>query len=505
MPETPFLSVWSTVREPFHRKVIMNRRNFIAAGVAASLSATDLARGLAQTSSGDATATISLGAAGSGKDIPADFTGLSYESAQLANPGYFSAKDSDLVGLVRQLGSQGVLRIGGNTSDFDDWTPGHVAPSAASEQPVGPDAGLNIGRHTVVSETAIDELKGFLKATDWGLIYGIDLGHGDPDRAADEAAYVVKTIGSPLIALQIGNEPDLFYRNGIRKPDYGFADYLEEWNRFATAIRKRVPSAPLAGPDIGNHYDWVDQFASSTKNIKMLTSHYYAEGPPTSPAADIPHLLRSHPTFEDRLRHLVAVGKSIDAPYRLCEGNSCYHGGKAGVSDAFASALWGADFMMMLASLGVEGVNFHGGGQGHYTPIAGGGSRPFEARPLFYGMLFFREFAAKASMMSSNLNAGAVNATAYASTQDSKLKLAVINKDEALPLKLRLTDRRFARPVRQLALTAPALESLSGTTLGGATVASNGRWTPAYTHGAPSIQNSTLTVPNGSALLLEFA
>lgn len=483
----------------------MNRRHFIAAGVAASLTSTDLLHGLAQTSSADATATISLGTAGTGKAIPADFTGLSYESAQLANPGYFSAGDADLVGLVRQLGTRGVLRIGGNTSDFDDWTPEPKASSDASAQPVGPDAGLNIGRHTVVSEMAVDELKGFLKATGWGLLYGIDLGHGDPERAADEAAYVVKTIGSPLIALQIGNEPDLFYRNGMRKPDYGFADYMEEWNRFAAAIRKRVPAAPLAGPDIGNHYDWVDQFASSTKNITMLTSHYYAEGPPTSPAADIPHLLRSHPSFEDHLRHMVGVGKSIGVPYRLSEGNSCYHGGKAGVSDAFASALWGADFMMMLSSLGVVGVNFHGGGQGHYTPIAGGGSSPFEARPLFYGMLFFREFAAGASMLTANLNAGAVNATAYVATQGSKLKLAVINKDETLPLKLRLTDSRFARPLRQLALTAPALDSLSGTTLGGAAVASNGRWTPAYTHGAPSIQNSTLTVPNGSGILLDFA
>ncbi len=242
--------------------------------------------------------------------------------------------------MVRQLG-EGVLRIGGNTSDFDDWTPEHVARFDGSNDGVGPDAGLNIGRHTPVTETSIDELRTFLDATGWKLLYGIDLGHGSPQKAADEAAYVIKVIGPALIALQIGNEADLFFRNGIRTPGYSYADYFAEWQRFADAIRQRTPGAPLAGPDIGNHNDWVEQFAKQAKDIKLLTSHYYAEGPPTSPAADIDHLLKPHPSLTEHMEHLVAVGKAAHIPYRMSEGNSCYHGGKPGVSDAFASALWG--------------------------------------------------------------------------------------------------------------------------------------------------------------------
>jgi hypothetical protein len=40
---------------------------------------------------------------------------------------------------------------------------------------------------------------------------------------------------------------------------------------------------------------------------------------------------------------LVAAGKAAGVPHRMTEGNSCYHGGQPGVSDAFASALRAAD------------------------------------------------------------------------------------------------------------------------------------------------------------------
>lgn len=57
-----------------------------------------------------------------GNTIGPDFTGLSYETAQLGDPDFFSPANSELVGLVRRLGHRGVLRIGGNTSETSRWT-----------------------------------------------------------------------------------------------------------------------------------------------------------------------------------------------------------------------------------------------------------------------------------------------------------------------------------------------------------------------------------------------
>jgi hypothetical protein len=71
---------------------------------------------------------------------------------------------------------------------------------------------------TAIEPAAIDHLAGFLKATGWNAIFGLKLGTGTPERAAEESAYVARTLGSRLLYFQIGNEPE-YYRdanNGLR-------------------------------------------------------------------------------------------------------------------------------------------------------------------------------------------------------------------------------------------------------------------------------------------------
>ena len=472
----------------------MNRRCFMTNAAAAWLLQSAPRLISAQVTG---SATLSLDLAAPPVPPPADYTGLSYESAQLGHPGYFSRDHTELVALFRLLGSSGVLRLGGSTSDYDHWKPEHVARDASWDQPANPDTSQGATVQAAVTETAIDELRGFLDATGWSSIYGIDLGHGSPESAAEEAAYVVNKLGPKLLALQIGNEPDLFARD-IRPAGWGYADYFAEWKKFAEAIRRRTPDAPLAGPDITDETSWVDQFAKQAAGIRMLTSHYYAEGPPESPQSSIPRLLVPRPELLERMRHLVGVARSVHLPYRMSEGNSCYNGGKPGVSDAFASALWGADFMLLLARLGVAGVNFHGGGKGFYTPIAGGGPLPLRTRPLFYGMLFYREFAS-GSLIPCRLDTGGVNATAYVCMNPAgRLSLAVLNKDLERDLHLRLTGDVFLRPGRQIALEAPAVNSTTGVSLGGRSVM-DAAWHPGY---ASRPAGAEVFVPHASALLI---
>jgi hypothetical protein len=52
-----------------------------------------------------------------GRPIAGGFIGLSYESAVVAANDFFTADNRTLLRLLRTLGSEGVLRIGGNTSD----------------------------------------------------------------------------------------------------------------------------------------------------------------------------------------------------------------------------------------------------------------------------------------------------------------------------------------------------------------------------------------------------
>ena len=69
------------------------------------------------------------------------------------------------------------------------------------------------------SQRSIRNLRDFLDASGWKPICALNMGTGTAENAANEAAFVMDVAGPKLIAFQLCNEPDLFYRNGIRKAD----------------------------------------------------------------------------------------------------------------------------------------------------------------------------------------------------------------------------------------------------------------------------------------------
>src|ERR1035441_678984 len=108
----------------------MNRRNFItqlaAAGVATSLP------GFGQDA---AKATVVIDSNHIGATIPPDSTGLSYESAQLANQAFFASSNQQLVELFRGLSPSGNLRLGGGSSEFTTYS--DAGPAGGRERGVG--------------------------------------------------------------------------------------------------------------------------------------------------------------------------------------------------------------------------------------------------------------------------------------------------------------------------------------------------------------------------------
>jgi hypothetical protein len=238
-------------------------------------------------------------------------------------------------------------------------------------------------------------------------------------------------------------------------------------------VRKRVPDAPFAGPDTAFNNDWLVPFAKAFRSdVKFVSSHYYAEGPPSDPAMDIPRLLRPDPKLDREFAGLEQVTKETGLPFRLAETNSCYGGGKADVSDTFASALWGADYMFRIAQAGGIGVNFHGGGYGWYTPIAGTRAKGFEGRPLYYAMRMFRE-AGAGDLLDTNLSTAPDGLRVYAVQRgDGRVALTAFNLSLEHPIDLdhKLTGMRLIR------LEAPTATAKTGETLGGAAIAADGEW-----------------------------
>ena len=114
--------------------------------------------------------------------------------------------------------------------------------------------------------------------------------------------------------------------------------------------------------------------------LKVLTGHYYAEGPPNDPRVTTERLLAGNPKIAGEMQKIEAVARAHGLVYRMTEGNSCYRGGKPGMSNAFAAALWAGDYMLLLASLGCVGVNLHGGTSDFLTAGLGGHTPGMESQ-----------------------------------------------------------------------------------------------------------------------------
>ena len=412
---------------------------------------------------------------GSAHRMPDDFTGLSFEMPQLYSPEYFSASNSKLLEAFHGLGQRGVLRLGGSLSEYTRWQPDKGDFSSAKEETAIRSQNNWEWRlansksiradHGAITPASLHALRGFLDATDWRCIYGLNFGSGSPARAADEADHVYRILGPRLLCFQLGNEADFFAGNPLfRSKPYGFEQYWADYQQFVGAVRAVQPQAKFAGPDVANNLAWVREYAERAKGeAPFVSAHHYAMGPAKDPAMNVDRLLARH---DHALEKYVAEAGKIVAdcgvPFRITECNSCFGGGKDGVSNTFASALWVADFMLQVAAAGCIGVNLHGGGDGLYTPIESIEDAQV-LRPLYYGMQFAGKLAgyeiAPCSLPES------VNASVYVGRRKRTTCLAIVNKSlERLTVAPDLAQTREI-PSECEVLSAPELSTKEGVSL----------------------------------------
>ena len=474
----------------------INRREFLASA-ALSLIATQLPA----QSSAESRVTLSLVGEANGAQMPGDFVGLSYEVQQLVNPEFFAASNTSLIEQFKALSPHGVLRLGGNTSEFAWWKPTPDSPEPA-HPPTREVEGEPKAEYYAVTAEAVRNLDAFLKATGWTCLYGINMGTNTPERAAEEAVFAAKTLGASLQYFQIGNEADLYNRH-LRDPKtWNSTTFLDEWLAIARAVTARVPDAKFGIPDVAANIHWLTEIADRWPSIQnppqvvRLTHHYYFGGPATNPEVNIPNLLK--PATMERVQKTAdiatAAAKKMGVRVRMTEGNTCYRGGKPGLSDVFASGLWAADYALLLASNGYTGVNLHGGtgkvianGLGgflpgdvmlqqqgaapeqiashphpFYSPIATQDFHHFTLEPVAYGFKFAGAFSGATFLkldLTAKLQASGLNATGYAvKLANGRPSVIILNKDAEKDLALTL-DFGSGSAVEMETLRAPALDS----------------------------------------------
>jgi hypothetical protein len=425
------------------------------------------------------TATLTVSGAPQGR-LASDFVGLSFEMRELGTGG-FDARKGNLVNLFRTLSHGSSLRISGNTLDRDTlWLPTGTQPPNPKPDWI----------QDYVTPADIRRLDGFLRATGWKSMVGINVGRWDQQLGVDQARTMQRILGPRLQAVQCGNEPNSWPAKVPKPAGYDYPQYKPDWEQCANAVGNNR----VAGPDTsspGSTAAWVDSFARDERaRINLVTIHNYSVGSGATPASLLSPATNAKQTSV--VAKQLASAKAVNVPIRLDETNSAANGGIAGVSDTYASALWAMDYSLQMAHDGFQGVNLHTGlgvcdaplynGKFQlYTPIcaaneADAAAAVYKARPEFYGLYLASRlgggrFLPTTLTTDRNINAYAVRG------DDGRTRIALIQKDDTAtaPVHVDLTVGGHNGTAQVVRMTGGKLTDTDGVRIQGGSVDRRGQ------------------------------
>ena len=313
-------------------------------------------------------------------------------------------------------------------------------------------------------------------ATDIGAKFALDvnLGSNNVQLAVSQAQnYVANMPQGSLEAIEIGNEPDLYSRNGDRPSSYTMGDYFADFEKWGGQISPVLPQGvKLMGPSwcLSQSLPSLPTFLAQESNVSIVSQHYYG-GTGTGNAPD--YLLQNGPAANgaQRFASSVILAHQAGRSFRIGEMNSVAGGGQPGVSDIFASALWSVDTMFEFASVGVDGVNFHGNSS-TYALFTFDPSRKFtllSVRPVYYGALLFQQATANGARLLPVTVTTQANLKVWA-TLDNKgvVRVTLINKDKTAQGDVTISLPGFGS-AQTIRLSAANYQATHGVTIGGQT------------------------------------
>jgi hypothetical protein len=433
-------------------------------------------------------ATLTIGANLSTAPVPSSFFGISTEYWSLPQFGRDTPAFERVLSLLHVAGDGPmILRIGGDSADHSFWSP------RARKMPDWAYA---------LTPAYLARLRALVTRDRVKLIVDLNLLTDSPFTAAAwaHAAETSLPHGS-IAAFEIGNEPDLYERRywvdmTARSPlvtqpmplDLTPATYVADFADYARVLGEGSPDIPLVGPAVGHPRLGVPfvaaLIAAERPELGMVTGHLYpyskcAKDPKSSSYPTVARLLSRHATsaFATDISSAVALAHQAGLKFRLTEFNSVTCGGKAGVSNTFATALWAPDALFTAMRAGVDGANLHVRDDTYNAPftIDRNGLHP---RPLLYGLeMFTRTLGPQAKLVRLHLAAArSLNLSAWAVQIKGRiLHVLLIDKgSRSVRVDLRLPAHATGTVQR---LLAPSPYSRSGVTLDGQALNYAGDWT----------------------------
>lgn len=229
------------------------------------------------------------------------------------------------------------------------------------------------------------QLHCLLSASKDFLTAGINARTGELSWAAQMVAGAQSAATNGL-DFSLGNEPDLY-----DLPDYSSlakrqsaAAAVSLYLRVATYLQQAVGSAPLVGPELARAEHWRPQIPRIIEQLHERTVgvHLYPLSACDRPrGVTVPGLLSAHAADAPRsLGWVVADANAAGVPAIISEANSASCGGRSGVSDSPAAAVWAVRFVLSALKTGFREVRFHFSGS-PYDPFIVSGNEVVD-RPL---------------------------------------------------------------------------------------------------------------------------
>ncbi len=406
---------------------------------------------------------------------PSGFLGISIKYPSLlkfagTNPGKVNVAFLNLLGDIAP-GQRPVLRIGGESADWS-WV-----PVKGQKRPPGDTYSINQSWLKLAAATA--------KGMNGRLLLGLNLEAANKADTTGEAQAFVKNIGkSNILALELGNEPELYRAfawyhtsNGTRvlgrPPNWSLPVYRNQFAQFANALPKGVT---IAGPTSGIGA-WLQSLGSTLKaepKIGLVTIHAYPlKHCSASHVVTIPQVLASSASygFVDELAPYVKTARSAGKGVRVDEMNAITCGGTRGVSDSFATALWMMNTLFGMDKLGVDGLNMNdpaGTINAVLNPVLSHGRITFQVQPEYYAMIMFEQAAPPGSQILEMHNSVPSTLAAWATRETSgAMHVVLVNKSGSSSESTTVRVPKAVGPAAISILHARGLSSTGGVSLNG--------------------------------------
>ncbi|KAA1472941.1 glycoside hydrolase family 79 protein [Dentipellis sp. KUC8613] len=402
---------------------------------------------------------------------------LSISLEFFAFPGYMQLPSTTtcLANLAGLRGTAPAVRIGGTTQDRATYnaqlsTPVNYTVASSGDAPTS----LTYGPQFF---TLASQLQG-------DVTVGLNRQLNNQANALQAAQQAKSTVHN-LLALELGNEPDLY---GSGSPIIGSSG----WNPSADGASQKAWETALA-PSVGDIFQaavylsfpsWstanlVPLLGSAISHVKTFSGHSYPQSACGGASTNLQTLM-SHSgivSYTRQYKSEAAAAHAQGKPYFLGETNSATCGG-GGISPTFGAALWIVDYVLQGAVNGIDRLYFHQGTIGNCQYCFWG---RYTTGAPFYGAFFVSQFlgterGTRLAMLDDGT--GAVATYALYSSSNQPLRVLIYNSAyysgsgtrsaASVPLSGLASGSGSVRALRLTAPSAPArVDQGAAVTIGG--------------------------------------